>query len=194
MIRAIIAADEQLFLWLNNLGTETFDAFWMWMSNEFFWIPLYLMLTILLFHLHPWKKVVIFLILLGLTLYLSETLSFFVKETTERLRPCRNADLVGKFRLVLGECRGVYGFFSAHATNHFVLAMALSYAFQAYRYTTYVFFLWAAFVAYSRIYLGAHFPLDVIVGSAVGITFGAILIKILQRFVPLNRHFLSPNP
>ena len=102
-----------------------------------------------------------------------------IKNYFQRLRPCHEPTLEGLVHLVNNKCGGKFGFVSSHASNHFALAVFLSILYKnTYKYFPLLIFLWAAIIAYSRIYLGVHYPGDVIGGAISGILFGFIFGKI----------------
>lgn len=182
MLKEILNYEELAFLYLNNLGCSDYDKFWLYLSNEYYWIPLYLILFLIIFYRFGTKKLLLLLLVLGVGLGISDSLSLYVKETVMRLRPCKNPEFDGKFRLVIESCRGHYCFYSAHASNHFLLASVLSFVFKKYKIVPYFLYTWAILIAYSRIYLGVHFPFDIITGAFVGLTFAFFARKILNSF------------
>ena len=103
-----------------------------------------------------------------------------------RLRPCHEPVLDGLVYLVKNKCGGEFGFFSSHASNHFALATFLSSLLgKKIKYFSFLIFLWAALISYSRIYLGVHYPGDVFAGIIVGSVLGFIFSKIFS----LLKHF-----
>jgi len=110
----------------------------------------------------------------GVLIALSDLSSVhFFKNVFERLRPCHDPELIDRVHLVNGECGGAFGFVSSHAANCFALAVFLVKILgKAYRHFTPLILLWAAVVAYSRIYLAVHFPGDVLCGALLGTIIG----------------------
>ena len=192
MFEEILKLDSKLFLFLNNLGTTKFDAFWLSLSKIEANILMYLFLILLFFHikkLSP-KFLYIFYLLFVIALMITVTdqgANFF-KDSFQRLRPCYNESISDSLRLVKENCGGKYGFFSAHASNSFSLAIFFGLLFKnRIRYMIIITIVYASLISYSRIYLGVHFPIDIIVGSSFGIFVGFIIysfvyLKFLKFF------------
>ena len=162
--------DQQLFLFINSSNSPFFDQVMHAISGRLIWVPLYL--AILIFLTVKFKrKFLVILIFIILAATLADQSSVFVKNIVLRLRPCHEPSLMGIVHLVNGECGGVYGFVSSHATNSFDVAL-LSLLFIKKRWYTISIILWASIIGYSRIYLGVHYPADVICGSLLGAFIG----------------------
>lgn len=181
MMDNLIEWDVKLFLYLNNLGTPKFDSFWLLITNEYYWIPTYVFIFLVIWEKYGWKKVFMIGASIGIMIVLSDTTSSIFKNWIQRPRPCRNPELDGLFRLVIEKCRGSYCYFSAHAANSFALATYLSILFyRNHKYAPILLFSWALLVSYSRIYVGVHFPLDILTGTFMGILTGWIFAKTLK--------------
>ena len=192
MFEEILKLDSKLFLFLNNLGTTKFDAFWLSLSKIEANILMYLFLILLFFHikkLSP-KFLYIFylLFIIALMITITDQGANFFKDSFQRLRPCYNQSISDSLRLVKENCGGKYGFFSAHASNSFSLAIFFGLLFKnRIRYMIIITTVYASLISYSRIYLGVHFPIDIIVGSSFGIFVGFIIysfvyLKFLKFF------------
>jgi undecaprenyl-diphosphatase len=139
-------------------------------SGKVIWIPLYLSILIYLGVKYKRKFLIIVLfIILGATL--ADQISVMFKNHFLRLRPCYEPELQGLVHLVKGECGGMYSFVSSHATNSFNVAL-LSLLFIKKRWFSISIIIWALVIGYSRIYLGVHYPADVICGSILGALIG----------------------
>ena len=186
MIEEILKLDSQLFLFLNNLGSSTFDAFWIFLSykesNIFFY------LSLLIFYFHKESKTIklseVFqsLLFIAIMVLIADQTANLFKDSFQRLRPCYNESLIDSVRLVKESCGGKYGFFSAHASNSFSLAVFFGLLYKnKFRYIIYISLLYASLISYSRIYLGVHFPLDILFGGVYGITIGLVVFRIYEN-------------
>ena len=186
MIEEILKLDSQLFLFLNNLGSSTFDAFWIFLSykesNIFFY------LSLLIFYFYKESKTIklseVFhsLLFIAIMITITDQTANLFKDSFQRLRPCYNESLIDSVRLVKESCGGKYGFFSAHASNSFSLAVFFGLLYKnRFRYIIYISLLYASLISYSRIYLGVHFPLDILFGGVYGITIGLVVFRIYEN-------------
>ena len=178
IINNIIDLDTQLFLFFNSKHNEFFDVVMYWISNKFFWIPLYLFFFFLAYK-QVGKRIWIVILAAALLILLSDQISVHAfKNVFLRLRPCHNLLLQSKVHLLNGYCGGTYGFVSSHAANTFALAMFLSLFFRRrINYFGVFIFSWATLVAYSRIYSGVHYPADVVIGAILGMAIGIVVFK-----------------
>lgn len=158
--------DQQLFLFINSSNSPFFDQVMYTLSGRLIWVPLYIAILVFLGIKYK-RKFLIILIFIILAATLADQSSVLVKNIVHRLRPCHEPALTGLVHLVKGECGGIYGFVSSHATNTFDVAL-ISLSFIKKRWYSISIILWASVIGYSRIYLGVHYPLDVICGSLLG--------------------------
>jgi len=180
MIDILASFDTWLFLLLNGLYFENVDPIMVWISQKFTWIPLYIFLIILIIRKHQLKSMLIIFPFIVLLITLSDQISVHLfKNIFERLRPCHNIELKDLVHLV-GNCGGQYGFLSSHASNTFALATFLILLMRQRTYL-YTLIFWAGIVSYSRIYLGVHYPSDIIAGACLGIIIGGLTWKLLQE-------------
>jgi undecaprenyl-diphosphatase len=162
--------DQQIFLFLNSLNSPFCDQVMHAISGRIIWIPLYLSILIYLGIKYKRKFFVILLFII-LAATFSDQTSVLIKNIVQRLRPCYEPVLQGLVHTVNGECGGRYSFVSSHATNSFDVAL-LSLLFIKRRWFTISIVIWASVIGYSRIYLGVHYPGDVIFGALLGSIIG----------------------
>ncbi len=173
--------DVDLFLWLNSFHNSFFDGVMLLVSNKKTWIPLYAAMLIWLFFKEN-NKIIAKLSLIFLSILLTDqTCSGILKPLLHRLRPCYN-EKISQIIHQVGDCGGQFGFASSHAGNSFALAMAWHLLFLQNSKWKSIPFIWAFVVAYSRIYLGVHYPADILVGGLIGIFYSSILYYIFQKF------------
>lgn len=171
--------DQQLFLFLNSHNSPFWDQVMHAISGKVIWAPLYLAILIYLGFKYKRKFLIIILfVILAVTLADQVSVQLF-KNVFHRLRPCHEPALQGMIHLFNGECGGKYGFVSSHATNSFNVAL-LSLMFIKKRWYTISIILWALIIGYSRVYLGVHYPGDVICGSLVGAFIGWGVYKLYE--------------
>ncbi|WP_298758992.1 phosphatase PAP2 family protein [uncultured Psychroserpens sp.] len=180
MIEELARLDTELFIYLNNLGTETWDGFWMFYTTKFNWIPFYAVLAYLMYKRLNTKMFLLTLLVIALMITFTDQMTnLFKKVLVMRLRPCHNEDIDGLFRLVKSYCGGQYGYFSGHASNSMAVAVFTSFMLKSkYRFLPYIMIIWAIAMGYSRIYIGVHYPLDVLSGMLFGVFSGLLFYKL----------------
>ena len=185
LIDQIIEWDKSLFTLLNQWGIEALDPFFLVISRVAIWIPLYVFFAYLLFRDFNMKNALFLLLGAVLCVVLTDQLSVHAfKNVFERLRPCWNPELESSIRLVKEYCGGQYGFVSSHASNTFGFAVFMGWTFQGKRsWVKPTLLIWAFLISYSRIYLGVHYPMDVLGGAILGSGIGLAVYNIISNRV-----------
>ncbi len=180
-MEALGTLDERFFLFLNGLHADWMDKVMIAVTQMWVWLPLYLLMVYWTVKQYGKRCWWIF-IALGIVVLCSDQLSAHVfKPLFQRLRPCYNVDFQDLIYLPKGLAGGKYGFVSSHAANTFAIAAFMTAALRNNRpWTGIVLYLWAFISSYSRIYLGFHYPGDILCGAVLGILIGLILWKVFQ--------------
>ena len=176
--------DVRLFLWLNGHHVGWLDPVMVAFTTMWPWIPIYCLLLFMLFKQYGrrgWWLV----LAVGVVILCSDQLSAHVcKPLFHRLRPCFNPELEGLVHLPKGLPGGRYGFVSSHAANTFAVATFLTMALrEGYKSIGWWLYAWALVSSYSRIYLGVHYPGDILAGAALGVLIGLIVWKLAVRLI-----------
>ena len=181
--------DQAIFYQVNGIWHHpVLDSILPWTRHSNNWIPLYLgLLGWMVYQLgwKTWKWFLFALLNVGLT---DQVSSSIFKPLFHRLRPCNDPALLGKTRLLLDHCSGGFSFTSSHAANHFGLAMFIFITWgTAQQKITKYFFVWAGVIAYAQIYVGVHYPLDILGGTIIGLLAGyAMSILYLKWAGPMT--------
>lgn len=186
MLEYLKRLDQELFVSINGYHSAFWDPIMVAISDRKFWIPFYALLVAYLIYRFRRQSILMFLAVALSILAADGISSRFIKPYVARLRPCHDATLSDTIYIVDG-CGGRFGFLSSHAANSFAIAMLFTFMLpDKYRYFKIFTFIWAATISYSRIYLGVHFPGDVVGGALLGMLLGwlfAVLFKnLLQRY------------
>ena len=191
MLEQLLQYDTELFLYLNNLGSERWDTLWLVITNKFSFIPMYAILLYVIYKKLGLKSLLILiLVIAAMVTFTDQITNLFKYVIAKRPRPCREEDLQEVMRFIAGGC-GRYGFFSGHSSNSMAVAVFAGLILRPY-YKNLIFFLllWSFIVAYSRIYVGVHYPLDIICGMTFGALAGFMFYK-LQGY--LRQRFISES-
>lgn len=179
--------DKAVFHKINTEWTNAFfDHNLPWWRESTTWYPLYLFLFLFIminFGWRAWPWILFLIINVTITDQLSSSV---IKYWVARPRPCRDEEMVGYVRMLLHHCSGGYSFPSSHATNHFGAAIFLFFTLRQYLGKwSYLFLFWAGSVSYAQVYVGVHYPLDVLGGALTGSIIGYVLALIFNKKVGL---------
>jgi len=179
MIDQFIQYDKELFLFLNNLGSPIWDNLWLVITNKWTFIPLYAILLILIYKKLGFKIMLISVVIVVLMIVFTDQVTNLFKHGFKRLRPCSTEGVMEQMRFIAERC-GRYGFFSGHSSNSMAAAVFAGLFLRPYfKNLIFILLFWSAIVAYSRIYVGVHFPIDIV----CGLTFGALSGYAFYRLV-----------
>lgn len=179
MLEYLIHLDKKLFVFLNNLGSTPFDTIWLLITKQTNWIPFFLILLFILFKkLGPKKLGIAILIIAGLITFTNE-ITDIIKFSVQRIRPCNDDTLVGLIRVVKDS--DTFSYFSGHASNSTASMVFVFLILRQYYKYSYLIFLYPLIFAYSRIYLGLHFPLDIISGFVFGGFTGFLFFILFEK-------------
>jgi undecaprenyl-diphosphatase len=189
MLEQLLELDTDLFLFLNKLGNSTWDGLWLLITDKLTFIPLYAILLYLIYKNYGLKSVLIIVLVIVAMITFTDQISNVFKHGVRRPRPCQLDVLIDEgMRFIATHC-GSYGFFSGHASNSMCAAVFAGLMLRPYyKNLIFVMLLWSFIVAYSRIYVGVHYPLDIICGMTfgglAGFGFYKLNVYLLKRFIP----------
>jgi undecaprenyl-diphosphatase len=180
MFDSIIGLDKSSFIFLNGLGSEPYDALWLVITKQLYWSPFFLFIFYLLQKKIGWKKFGYFILFTAILILLTDQTANLFKTTFQRLRPCNVEELKGIIRVV--KTSSSYSFFSGHAANSMATTVFTFLLLKKYYNYSYLLFLFPLIFAYSRIYLGLHFPSDILTGFVFGGAYGVFCYKLYQKW------------
>lgn len=184
MLEDILFYDNQIIIYLNSLGSKTFDGFWVFITNPISWSWLFILVTALIFRNYPTKKAFKLIFVGILTCVVSLILVELIKRNVARFRPIDNQKIKHLLRFVTKASN--YSFVSGHS------AFSMTFAYFVYNLLKDkikgigLIFIFPALFAYSRLYLGVHFLTDIISGLSLGVLIGNFGYKIAQKKLFLN--------
>lgn len=192
MIEKLLSLDVELFIYLNSLGSVPYDKMWLLITKQSNWIPLFLLLLYVIYKKLGAKQTLYLLLAVALLVTFTDQMTNVFKNGFQRLRPCNNPEINSVIRVV--QVRNSFSFFSGHASNSMAVATLIYFTLRSYFKYFGLLFLWPLLFAYSRIYLGLHYPIDIMTGYLFGFVFGLIMFKIFkiaqQRYFPLPAKYL----
>lgn len=176
MLEKILTIDTELFIYLNGLGSESYDSLWLIITKQVYWTPLFLLLIYVIYTKIGIKQTLFLFLFVALLIAFTDQTTNLFKNGFQRLRPCNNLEINSIIRVV--QVRKSFSFFSGHASNTMAVATFLYFIFKKdFKYFG-LLFLWPLIFAYSRIYLGLHYPLDIVCGYIWGAILGFSMFKI----------------
>jgi len=188
IFQSLQSFDQSLFVYINQVATHPLtDTLMPFFRESTLWIPFYLFLIVFVF-VNFGKKGLVWLLFAFITVLLTDQFSSsIIKNWVQRPRPCADPLLYGQVRLLLDHCSGGYSFTSSHATNHFGVATFLFVTLGRYFGNwKYLLFIWAALICYAQVYVGVHYPLDVVFGALLGFLIGHFVCWAYQKSDPLH--------
>ena len=180
MLNNLIDLDKSLFLFLNGLNSPLWDWIMVGISYKFTFVPLYAAVIYFFFKKYGRSGFLILIMAVASIALADQISSGVIKDMVGRLRPSHNPEFTQVIHLVFERRGGLYGFVSSHAANSFAFAMFTLLLFRERWYTIFI-LVWAVIVSYSRIYLGLHYPGDILGGAVVGLLSGLLCYAVLLK-------------
>jgi len=181
MIESLKQLDRDIFVYLNGLGMEKYDGLWVFVTQVSNWIPLVILFFILIFHFYKRKQALTVIVYLLVVVALTVSITAIVKDWVARPRPGEVEAFRGLIRVLQEPSR--HSFFSGHASYSFAITTYVVLSLKSYTKWIYFSFLWPILFVMSRIYVGVHYPSDIIVGALVGATIAFAGYKQSQAFL-----------
>ncbi len=177
MLESILNLDREVFIFLNNLGSEAWDPIWLLITKQINWIPIFLIFFYLIFKHYGWRHSLLIILMISLLILITDqTTNHLFKYRFIRLRPSSDPSLEGLIRAV--KTSHTFSFISGHASNSMASCFFLFTVLKTrVKYIGFM-FLWPLIFAYSRIYLGLHYPTDILVGYLWGILMALLVLKL----------------
>ena len=188
MWEQIIQWDKDLLVFLNGLGNETWDFFWLYITKQLNWWPLFLVILYLLYRKLPLKQLILLLLTLTLFFVFTDQMTNLVKNTVQRYRPVNDPELTDVIRNIKGSAS--WSYFSGHASNSLGAIFIIFMVMKNYYKKAWLLFLFPLIFAYTRLYLGLHFPLDILSGYLFGLLSGYLFFR-LYVYVCNKYHWID---
>jgi undecaprenyl-diphosphatase len=181
MLDKLLTWDRETFIYLNSLGIEKYDQFWSIATNISTWIPLYILFLFLVIYKAINKEKLLKVLTVILMLLFVLFLTGITKELVGRIRPSADAEINTLIRIIKGS--DGFSFFSGHSAFSFALTtLVVLFVKDKFKWI-WAFYFWPVFLAFSRIYVGVHYPVDLITGAVVGILSGDLFYGIYLKFI-----------
>lgn len=182
--------DQQLFFFVNHtMANPVLDVVCPFMRNQKNWYVLYAVFAYLFYKKYG-TKVFYLIPAAGLLILISDQVSAnWIKNAVQRLRPCNDESIKEQVRLLVN-CGKGFSFISAHATNHFALAVFVSSLLHQWRWLKPALLIWAAMIAFSQVYVGVHYPADVMAGALLGMFLAYAMLWMVKKYILNNQQTL----
>lgn len=181
MFESLKEWDRDLFVFLNSLGGESFDSFWLFTTRIETWIPLFIFFGFLIFYYYKGRKALVALTFLVLTFSATYLFTLLVKDYVGRLRP-NNVEAFAEHIRILQKPNS-YSFFSGHASSSFAITTFVVLMLRNYTKWIYLAYIWPIIFVLSRIFVGVHYPSDILVGALVGTVFAFVFYKLCKKII-----------
>lgn len=195
MLEKLMDLDRDLLVYLNSLGSEPFDPFWEFITKQVNWIPVFAIIAYLTFKRLGWRHALLVVGMVALLVAFTDQTTNLFKNGFQRLRPGNNPDIAGVIRAI--QHRRSFSFISGHASNSMAVAFFLYNVMRPYLKYMGFFFLWPLIFAYSRIYLGLHYPGDILLGYAWGLLTGWLVLRLYvylrDKYFPQQEKLDNPT-
>jgi len=179
-LEELLALDKEIFVYLNNLGSAPFDGFWKIITKQIYWTPLFVSVFYFIQKKIGMKQLFLIIVFLALLITFTDQMTNLFKNAFQRLRPCNDSEIKNLIRIVIE--RKSPSFFSGHASNSMASTLFIYLILRKYYNHTYLLFLFPLIFAYSRIYLGLHFPIDILSGYVFGLLTGFCFYLLYNYF------------
>lgn len=181
MLARLISWDQQLFVWLNNLGSKPFDGYWLFLTKQLHWTPFFIVVFYVVYRKLGRVSFLYLLLFMAVLLVVTDQSANAFKNYFMRLRPCNEPALEGLIRVV--KHSDSFSFYSGHATNSMATTVVIFALLRRYYKYAALLFLFPLIFAYSRIYLGLHYPGDILTGYFFGAVYGYGAYRLFRKFV-----------
>ena len=171
MLEYLIDLDKELLIYLNGLGSEKWNGFYLYITKQLNWWPYFLFLLFLLLKKISPRQFLVLVLVLTLFFIFTDQMTNLVKNSVQRFRPLNDPE-VKDFLLYVGRATKSWSFFSGHASNSSGSMLILFLILRKYYKYAFLVFIFPLLFAYTRIYLGLHFPGDILAGYAFGLMSG----------------------
>ena len=178
MLEKILTLDTELLVYLNGLGSPAYDGLWLFITRQSNWIPLFILLLYVIYKKLGVKQTLYLLLFITVIVDITDQTTNLFKNGFQRLRPCNNPEINTVIRVV--QVRNSFSFFSGHASNSMAVAAFLYFVLRDKIKFFGLIFVWPLIFAYSRIYLGLHYPGDILTGYLFGFTFAFLVSKVYK--------------